>query len=315
MPEILNRKNTAVAARSYMTSYLFVLPAILIFCTFYLYPFIDIFRLSVLEWNGVDFINFKENFVGIRNFTDLLFDKDYSQAWWGSLWHAGFITLVALTFQNALAFALAFACDRDLKMKNFYRVVFFIPPVLSEVVVGLVWTWILNAGVQNGEHIGLLNYMLVKSGLPHLVNNWLSNPKTALTCIAIVHSWKGFGWGFIMFLAGLQTIDGQLYEAAKVDGASNWNILKNITLPMMRPVILIVVILTILGSMQAFVLIISMTGRMGLVDYTSVPVLEILRSMENHRFGYACAQGVTFGIILIAVSLGFKFISDRLKQD
>ena len=84
---------------------------------------------------------------------------------------------------------------------------------------------------------------------------------------------------------------------------------------MMIPVILIVVILTSLGSMQVFVLIISMIGRGGLVDYTSVPVTEILDSMLTyHNFGYACAQGVTFGIILIAVSFGFKLISDRLKQ-
>ncbi len=314
MPEFLNKTTKAITTRNCFTSFLFILPAVFIFCTFYVYPFIDLFKLSVLEWNGVDIINFKESFVGFRNFADLLFDRDFSEAWWGSVWHAGVITLVALTFQNALAFALAVACDREIRMKNFYRVVFFIPPVLSEVVVGLVWLWILNAGMQGGEHIGFLNYMLVKTGLTHLVNNWLSNPETALPCIAIVHSWKGFGWGFIMFLAGLQTIDKQLYEAAKIDGAGSWNILRNVTLPMMIPVILVVAILTILGSMQVFVLIISMTGSMGLVEYTSVPVTEILRSMYNHRFGYACAQGVTFGVILIAVSFAFKNIANRCRQ-
>ena len=307
MLEIKRRQSKVVLARSYVTSFLFVLPAITIFLIFYIYPFYNIFNLSLHEWNG---IAIHKEFAGFQNFIDLLRDGE----WWGSLRNAGFITLVALTFQNALAFALALMCDRELKMKNFYSLVFFIPPVLSEVVVGLVWTWILNAGMQSGEQIGLLNYMLVKTGLPHLVNNWLSNPKTALPCIAIVHSWKGFGWGFLMFLAGLQTVDRQLYEAAKVDGAGNGSILKNVTFPMMIPVILVVVILTILGSMQAFVLIISMIGTTGLVGYTSVPVTEILDSMLDHQLGYACAQGVTFGIILIAVSLGFKFISDKLKQ-
>lgn len=292
---------------NYFTSFLFVVPAVTIFFIFYIYPFYDIFNLSLHEWNG---IAIHKEFVGFRNFIDLFQDTE----WWGSLGHAGFITLVALTFQNALAFALALACDRELRMKNFYRAVFFIPLVLSEVVVGLVWTWILNAGMQSGGHIGLLNHMLVKTGFPQLANNWLSNPKTALACIAIVHSWKGFGWGFLMLLAGLQTIDKQIYEAAKVDGAGSWSILKNFTLPMVIPVILVVVILTILGSMQAFILIISMIGRSGLIDYTSVPVTEILDSMLNNHFGYACAQGVAFGIILIAVSLGFKFMSDTLKQ-
>ncbi len=307
MPELLNKKNKTVRVRNYFTSFLFIVPAVVIFSIFYIYPFYDIFNLSLHEWNGIDA---HREFVGLQNFVDLINDN----VWWGSLLNAGFITLIALTFQNALAFALALACDRELKAKNFYRVVFFIPPVLSEVVVGLVWIWILNAGMQNGEQIGLLNYMLVKTGLPQLVNNWLSDPKTALPCIAIVHSWKGFGWGFLMFLAGLQTIDKQLYEAAKVDGAGNWSVFKNVTLPAMVPVILVVVILTILGSMQAFILIISMIGRSGLVDYTSVPVTEILDSMLNNRFGYACAQGVTFGAILIAFSLGFKLMSDKLKQ-
>jgi len=310
MVELSYRHNKITLARNYFSSFLFVLPAIIIFAIFYIYPFYEIFRLSLLQWNGIDVINFKEAFVGMQNFFDLWEDT----YWRDSLLHAGFITLIALTFQNMLAFALALACDRELRLKNFYRVVFFMPPVLSEVVVGFVWIWILNAGMQNGEQIGLLNYMLVKTGLPHLVNNWLSNPKTALTCIAIVHSWKGFGWGFIMFLAGLQMIDRQLYEAARVEGANGLSVLKNVTIPLMVPVILVVVILTVLGSMQVFVLIMTMTPG-ELAGHTSVPVTRILDSMYNNSFGYACAQGVTFGIILISASFAFKLISDRCKQD
>ena len=91
----------------------------------------------------------------------------------------------------------------------------FIPPSFSEIVVGFIWKWILNADVQANQHIGLLNYFLDMVGLNSLVHNWLSDPNTALTCIAVVHSWKGFGWGFIMLLAGLQTIDRQLYKLHK----------------------------------------------------------------------------------------------------
>ena len=180
--------------------------------------------------------------------------------------------------------------------------------------MGLIWQWILYAGVQDGQQAGLLNYFLVKTGLPHLVNDWLSDPKTSLTCIAIVHSWKGFGWGFIMLLAGLQTIDRQLYEAARVDGAGSINALKNITIPLMLPVIMVVIILTILGSMQVFVLILSMVGQ-GLVYHTEVPVTRILASMTGtNRFGYACAQGVVFGLILVCVSFTLKKLSNQIKQ-
>ncbi len=310
MAELAYRRNSVFVLRDYFTSSLFILPAIIIFSVFYIYPFFEIFRLSLLDWNGVDVINFRENFVGLQNFIDLWGDV----SWKASLGHAAFITLVALTFQNALAFALALACDREIRMRRFYRTVFFIPPVLSEVVVGFIWVWILNAGMQGQEPIGLFNYLLVKMGLPQLVNNWLSDPRTALPCIAIVHSWKGFGWGFVMFLAGLQMIDKQLYEAARIEGATRWGMLKNITLPLMTPIILVVVILTILGSMQAFVLVITMTPG-ELAGHTSVPVTRILNSMYNNAFGYACAQGVTFGLILIAVSFILKRIFDRYKQD
>jgi len=288
-------------------NFLFIVPAVAIFSIFYIYPFYDIFNLSLHEWNG---ISLSRVFVGLANFKELIQDK----VWWSSIWHASYITLIALTFQNALAFALALACDREMRMKKFYKVVFFIPPILSEVVVGLIWSWILYSGMQGGQHIGLLNFMLNKIGLHHLVNNWLSNPKTALTCIAIVHSWKGFGWGFVMFLAGLQTIDRQLYEAARVDGASSFGMFKSVTVPMMLPVILVVMILTILGSMQVFVLILSMVGQ-GLVYHTEVPVTRILFEMTGaNRFGYACAMGVNFGLILICVSFTLKLLSNRVKR-
>ncbi|MDP8212884.1 MAG: sugar ABC transporter permease [Candidatus Zapsychrus exili] len=306
MPAI--RKNNLLAkAIDNSVNFSFVLPAIAIFSIFYIYPFYDIFNLSLHEWNGIS--SYRE-FVGLANFKELMVDK----IWWKSIWHAGFITIIALTFQNMLAFSLALVCDRQIRLKKFYRTVFFIPPVLSEIVVGLIWQWILYAGTQSGEHIGLLNYVLVKSGLPHLVNNWLSNPKTALTCIALVHCWKGFGWGFIILLAGLQTIDSQLYEAARVDGAGSWKTFRHVTLPMMMPVILVVIILTVLGSMQVFILIISMVGQ-GLGYHTEVPVTRILSSMMGTgRYGYACAMGVSFGAILITISAAFKYLSNKTKQ-
>ncbi|MCA9393600.1 MAG: sugar ABC transporter permease [Candidatus Omnitrophica bacterium] len=300
------QKMSSIKLADISENYLFILPAVIIFAIFYIYPFIDIINLSLHEWKGIG----PKVFVGLRNFKELMSDK----IWWKSIWNATYITLWALTFQNVLAFMLALACDREIRFKKFYRVVFFIPPVLSQVVVGLIWRWILNAGKQDGQYIGLLNHLLDSIGLHHLTNDWLSDPATALTCIAIVHCWMGFGWGFIMLLAGLQTIDKQLYEAAKVDGASSWSTFWNVTIPMMVPVILVVVILTVLGSMQAFILVLSMVGQ-GLVHHTDVPVTRILGAMQGTKeFGYACAMGVNFAIILIAVSALMKMGSNKLKQ-
>jgi len=307
MGELVKSKFSLLRSWNSFENFLFVVPAVAIFCIFYIYPFFEIFRLSLHDWNG---ISLHYSFVGLENFKEIMQDK----VWWSAMWHAGYITFIALTFQNILALALALACDREIRMRRFYRVVFFLPPVLSEVVVGLVWQWILYSGMQSGEHIGLLNYFFTKIGLTGLVHNWLSDPKTALTCIAVVHSWKGFGWGFIILLAGLQTIDKQLYEAARVDGAGSLNVFRHITIPMMTPVFLLVIILTILGSMQVFVLVLSMVGQ-GLVYHTEVPVTRILSSMSGtNRFGYACAQGIIFGLVLMCVSFSQMLLRKRMKE-
>jgi ABC-type sugar transport system permease subunit len=285
-----------------LENYAFVFPAVAIFTVFYIIPFIWVFHLGMFDWDG---ILPTKIFIGFDNFKEI-FTLD--KVWWHSMLNAGYITLIALTFQNALAFLLAWACDREIRMKNFYRLVFFIPPVLSEVVVGLVWQWILDG------NYGILNSWLAHFGFQNLARNWLSDPQTALTAVAVVHSWKGFGWGFLIFLAGLQTIPRELYEAARVDGANAWHSFKNITAPLMMPVAVLVAILTVLGTMQAFVLIIAMTNG-GPAYHTQVPVLRILASMRgSSRFGYACAQGITFGAILIIISFVQYRFSKKARQ-
>jgi len=278
--------------KSALENYVFVFPAVAIFIVFYIIPFIWIFQLSLFDWDG---ILPTKIFVGLANFKEILLQDPI---WWQAMRNAGWITLIALTFQNILALMLALACDREMRMKNFYRAIFFIPPILSEIVVGMVWRFIIN----DIEGANIVNRLLSQIGLGQLVHNWLSDPKTALTTVALVHSWKGFGWGFLIFLAGLQTIPREFYEAARVDGANAWQSFRKITLPLLIPVIILVAILTVLGTMQAFVLILGLVGG-ELAGHTSVPVLRILAVMrDSSRFGYACALGVNLGIILVIVS-------------
>jgi raffinose/stachyose/melibiose transport system permease protein len=285
-----------------LTSFSFILPALVIFSIFYIFPFFKIFHLSLHSWDGIEPTM---RFVGLSNFKEVIFDDG---AWWLSLRNAGYITLWALTAQNILALLLALACDRAIRMGSIYRLIFFLPPILSEIVVALVWKWIYNGD------FGILNHWLTTAGFGFLARDWLSDPTTALTSIAIVHSWKGFGWAFIMLLAGLQIIPSQLYEAAKADGANAWRRFINVTVPMMIPVFVLVIILTILGSMQGFVMILAMTEG-GPAGHTEVPVIRILNSMTEYgRFGYACTQAVIFGFVLVSVSFLINRLSRYLKQ-
>lgn len=295
-------KVNARKLRDRLGSSLFVVPALAIFCVFYIYPFYKVFSLSLYDWDGV---SPTQTFVGVDNFRNVFANDPY---WWQSVRQAGFITLFALVFQNALALVLALACDRAVRRTTVYRVIFFIPPILSEIVVGLVWKWIYDG------NWGLLNAWLSAVGLEHLTRTWLGDSQTALVCVAIVHAWKGFGWGFIILLANLQSIPEQVYEAASLDGAGRLRSIWNVTFPLMIPTFFMVTILTILGSMQVFALILAMTGG-GPGYHTEVPVTRIIASMiSSSRFGYACAQGIVFGGILLVVSFGQIWASKVLKR-
>ncbi len=285
-----------------LENYLFVLPAIILFAVFSIYPFLKVFQLSVYEWDGISSMM---RFVGLANFWDIF---RHNGVWWTSVWNAIYITLLALTFQNILALLLALACDKGIRGGHVYRVIFYLPPVLSGIVVGLIWSWIYDG------NYGLLNHWLKAIGLDSLTRSWLSDPKTALTSVAVIHMWKGFGWGFVILLAGLQNIPRELYEAARVDGASGWQVFKEVTVPMMIPVFILVAILTVLGTMQIFDIIISTTGG-GPGYHTEVPVTRILSTMTGtSQFGYACAEGIMFGILLLLVSLFQMRIGKTFRQ-
>lgn len=282
--------------------YLFVLPAVIMLGLFYVYPFFKVLQLSFYEWDG---ISANSIFVGLSQFQDIIFSNP---VWWQSMRHAAYITILALVFQNGLALLLAMLVDRGLKYGNFYRVIFFLPPVLSGIVVGLIWNWIFNG------NYGLLNHWLTNIGLGNLSRSWLSDPKTALTCVAVIHMWKGFGWAFLILLAGLQNIPRTLYEAARIDGANSWDVFRKVTVPLMIPVFVLVMVLTVLGTMQIYDIIVSTTNG-GPGYHTEVPVSRIISTMlYSSQFGYACAMGLVFGVVLVILSVVQMKISQRLKQ-
>lgn len=274
-----------------LAPYSFITPAFLLFTTFSVYPFYLLTYTSLFDWDG---ISRTMRFVGFGNYWNVI---AYDSVFWTSFAQAGAITLLALAFQNALALLLAIAVNRDLPGGSIYRTIFFLPPILSEIVVGLIWFWIYDG------NFGIFNELLRHVGLGSWARAWLADPNTALTSVAIIHMWKGFGWGFVLFLAGLQTIPEDLYEAARVDGAGPWLRFRYITLPLLLPVCLVVSILTILGTMQIFGLIVATTNG-GPGYHTEVPITRIFQSMlGSSRFGYACAQGIVFGLILLIFSL------------
>ena len=284
-------------------NFCFIIPALVLFLVFSLYPIVRTFQLSFFQWNGID----KDMlFVGFAQYKHILL---HNPTFWKSMLNAGYITLLALTLQNGLALLLALLVNKNIRGENIYRTIFFLPPVLSGIVVGLIWKFVYDG------NFGILNYWLTSLGFTNFADYaWLSEIKTALSSVAVVHMWKGFGYGFIILLAGLQTIPVDLYEAAEVDGADAWQQFKNITFPLLIPIITIVMILTILGSMQVFDLIYSMT-RGGPAGHTHVPITKIYEYMSNGEFGYSTAMAVIFGVVLLIVSFAQIYLSKKFNYD
>jgi ABC-type sugar transport system permease subunit len=175
-------------------------------------------------------------------------------------------------------------------------------------------------------NIGVFNSWLKNAGLGFLAHDWLSTDVLlkfkflginitlthALITVALVHCWKGFGWAFVIFLAGLQTIPEQLYEAARIDGASSWQSFFKITLPLLMSVMALIFILTILGTMQAFAMILALTRGSG--GLTEVPTMRIYNHVKTSQVGLACAEGVILGIILIVVSRIINTVYKKIRQ-
>lgn len=272
-------------------AYLFILPALIVYLVFGLYPFFETFKISFFDWDG---IAKNQTWVGLANYIDI-FTKN--SVWWLSMGHAGFMALFALVVQNAIALFLAVLLYRDLAAKRFYRVVFYIPPVLSLIVVGLIWRFIYN------NEYGVLNYWLRLIGLESMARPWLADPKTALLSVSVVQSWQGLGNAFLLFYAGLQGIPEELFEAAHIDGANAWHRFIHITVPSLVPVGILVSILTLLGTMQSFALVVAMTNG-GPGFHTEVPVTRIYKTaFESYHFGYATAEAVVLGMILLVLSM------------
>lgn len=225
----------------------FVLPALFGYLLFYMYPLVVTF---VYSFTDLSLYKPKLNFIGIRNFTHLFRDDSAIVGIKNSIIYAIAMTIL----QNALAIPLAVALNRPLKTKNILRLVFFAPAVLSPLVVGFLWSYIMSA-----TDYGLINQGLKAIGLSEI--NWLGNPKLALYSIIITQVWQWTGYAMVIYLANLQGISKELYEAAYIDGANSRVIFWKITLPLLIPSISFNTVMSMIGGLKAFDIVFAMTGE------------------------------------------------------
>lgn len=276
------------AVRRYV-NLVYVLPAVALFAVFSLFPIVRTAQYSFTDANGVN-PNF--HYVGLANYMSAIADAE----WWRSVGNGAIFALLSLVFMNTIALLLSIGVNSGIRGSKVYRVVFYIPPILSGIVVGYVWKWMYDSK-------GILNTLLQAVGLSGYTHAWIGETATALGAVAVSSMWQGVGGSFILFLAGLQGIPKELYEAADIDGANRWAKLRYVTVPSLRRVYTLVNILTILGALGIFNQVYAMT--MGGPGYaTEVPALRIYReAFTNSNFGMSSAFSIVFGVMLFMLSL------------
>lgn len=269
---------------------LFLLPALIIFTAFVIYPILGSLYYSLTSWDG---LSPDLNFVGLANFQQLLSDPTTLIDLRNTLVFAGGVMIL----QNGIALMLALILDGFLRRLTFLRVLFLIPAMLSPLAIGYIWSYLYT------PEFGFLNIFLGKIGLAAWQQDWLGNPHLALSSVIVTNSWEWTGFSMIVFLAGLQAVPAELYEAANIDGTSGWQRFRHITLPLIAPSVTINVVLTMIGSMKVFDLIFVMTNG-GPGDASESLALRIYKeAFTLNHFGYGTAIGIVMSLLILGLSV------------
>ena len=275
-----------------ISGYLFILPSLVIFITFMIIPIFMGLYISLTDYDGFKTMNF----VGLQNYAAMFKDSYFLVSFKNNIVY----TLFTVPGTMILSLLLAVAVNKGIKGSSVFKTVFFFPYITSMVAVGIIWTLLFNPTV------GPINNFLKSIGIAN-PPGWLLSTKSALPAVMIVTVWKWAGYYMIIFLAGLQGIPKQLYEASEVDGASGLTKFFHITLPLLSPTTFLILILLIINSFQVFDLINIMTEG-GPGRATNVLVYRIYQEgFKYMHFGYASAEAYfLFAIILIITGIQFR---------
>lgn len=293
-PQVITQKNNKKRKR--LGIHLFPIPALVIYGLFIVYPLLAALTYSFYDWQGIK----RGAFIGFDNYKNLFTVEPFSGMFWNAFGHNILYFAVEIVVQNGLAFLLAFIIYQKIRGAEFLKMAYFLPRLLSVIVVGFLWKLILN------PNFGALNVMLGKFGLDNLKKAWLGDPDTALMAIILVNCWFGIGFAVLIFLAGFQAIPKELIEAARLDGAKGLTMVRTIMLPLMMPSIMIMTVLTFIQSFEAFELVYAMQGSQG-EPYHSTDTLAVY----FYRLAFSGSTGDSTAIGLgsaLAVIL-FIFIS------
>lgn len=276
---------------------LFLLPALTIYVVFAIYPTYSVVEYSFTDWDG---ISPERNFVGLENYQKLFSDKIFWEAFRNTFVWSGVIIVINVGLGLIIAAMLA----RVWKARLLLQTCIVLPVVISPMAVATIWRWMY-------QPTGVINQVLEQLGLGAFATPWLGSPDAVLFALAFAHSWSTIGLSVIIFLAGLQAVDEDLYEAARVDGANPVQSFRYVTLPALRPVTAVVFILTLTQSFKVFDIVWA-TTQGGPIRFSEILSTYMYKrgALEN-QYGYGSAIGVALLVIVSIATILYMQIQKR----
>ena len=296
------RNKGASRGKTDLVGYLFVAPFLLAYAAFLIFPVLLLLRSSFFN---ASLVGSGAEFLGLANYRELFGDPDF----WSSMWHTILFTLLTTPPLVILALVFAMLANRAIPARWFFRLAFFTPWLLPSAVVALIWVWLYQPG------FGLINGYLTMVGLPEIA--WLPEESTAMISVVIATVWWTLGFNFILYLAGLQEIPQDVYDAASVDGAGPLAQVRWITIPLLTRTTILILTLQIFASLNVFDQIYIMNTQGGL-NYTATrPIIQYVyeQGFASYRIGFASAMSFIFFLLVLVVGIIQVFVANRGRRE
>ncbi|AJY77517.1 lactose ABC transporter permease [Paenibacillus beijingensis] len=262
-------------------------PGLLVVGVFVIFPIVYSVPLALTNYSVLG----ETKFVGFHNFERALGDRSFLISLWNSM-----LYIIIVPFIQIISILMAILVNSKLPGIKGFRTAFYIPVVTSMVAVALIWNWLLSSN-------GVVNYVLMELGIIHSKVGWLSSSKTALYVLMFITMWKGLGYYMMLYLAGLQAIPGDLYEAAVVDGATRLQVIARITIPLLRPYVFFCSLISLMAAIRVFDEMFVLTkGGPGTSTLTS-SLYIYQQGIMQFNFGYASALGLVVSVIIGLLSI------------
>lgn len=277
------------------TAWLFMAPGLILLCLFVFWPIIYSVPLAFTNYSVIA----ETEFVGLDNFVKAFQDVDFIASLKNSL-----LYVIVVPFIQFFSILMAILVNRKMKGIRFFRSAYYIPVVTSMVAVSIIWGWLLS---QNG----VINYLLMYVGIIDKKISWLSNYNTALWVLMFITMWKGLGYYMMIYLAGLQAIPLDLVEAARIDGANRWQVIRKITIPLLKPYVFFCSLISLMGAIRVFDEVFVLTsGGPGNATLTS-SLYIYQQGFQKFNFGYSSALGLIVSVFIVILSVIVFFFNRK----